>query len=114
MTALQQMVAGGHEVDAVSPTDLELTSVWPNYMDGTVLSTVQFTAGSCYACSDSAWSAYTVSTQVVLPEVSIWFEASRGLPAPVLGLLEGQIGGATVIDSVLRSKLLAEFGAAEL
>ena len=43
--------------------DLDLTAVLPSYgTDASLELGLQFTAATCYACSDGAWSSYTKST----------------------------------------------------
>jgi hypothetical protein len=51
-----------------SELEVELTEIVPNYGHDAQLSlAMQFTAPSCYACSDGAWSSYSKSTKRVAP-----------------------------------------------
>ncbi len=47
-----------------APEKLELTMLAPRVSGQAVSMTYQFTMPSCYACSDGAWSSYTVSASV--------------------------------------------------
>jgi hypothetical protein len=48
--------------------DVELTAIVPSYdREGRLAIGMQFTAPSCYACSDGAWSSYSKSTAVAVP-----------------------------------------------
>jgi hypothetical protein len=64
--------------------DLDLTAVLPSYgTDASLELGLQFTAASCYACSDGAWSSYTKSTVEPLDDVPAplrpWVAAPSGV-----------------------------------
>jgi hypothetical protein len=78
--------------------EVELTAILPSYdREGRLAVGMQFTAPSCYACSDGAWSSYSKSTTVavpVLPEaLRAWATAPAGVRAFARAHPELAVGG---------------------
>lgn len=75
--------------DAWEDDEILLTAVTPQVVDGRLVASLQFTAGTCYACSDGAWDSYTTSVQVQAPRLPRDLEPHAHPPAVVLQALEG-------------------------
>jgi hypothetical protein len=78
--------------------DVDLTELLPAYgPDATLGLSLQFTAGTCYACSDGAWSSYSASMRepvAALPgDLAAWASAPDGVRAFALQHPELAIGG---------------------
>jgi hypothetical protein len=78
--------------------EVELTELVPTYGQEAQLSlAMQFTAPSCYACSDGAWSSYSKSTKRVAPMIPdalrAWAVAPDGVRAFARAHPELAVGG---------------------
>jgi hypothetical protein len=78
--------------------EVELTEIVPTYGQDAQLSLgMQFTAPSCYACSDGAWSSYSKSTRRVAPIIPdalrAWAVAPDGVRAFARAHPELTVGG---------------------
>jgi hypothetical protein len=72
-----------------SPPSVELTAIVPSYdHDGLLQVGLQFTTDTCYACSDGAWSSYTKSSTVALPEPPVALRPWASPPPGVSAFLE--------------------------
>jgi hypothetical protein len=63
--------------------EMDLTAVWPRWVNGSLQFKYQFTGWTCYACTDGRWGAYTVSgraSTAQLPPRSVGY---RTAPHPV-------------------------------
>jgi hypothetical protein len=78
--------------------EVELTEIVPTYGQEAQLSlAMQFTAPSCYACSDGAWSSYSKSTKRLAPIIPdalrAWAVAPEGVRAFARAHPELSLGG---------------------
>lgn len=78
--------------------EVELTEIVPTYGQEAQLSlAMQFTAPSCYACSDGAWSSYSKSTKRLAPIIPdalrAWAVAPDGVRAFARAHPELAVGG---------------------
>jgi hypothetical protein len=78
--------------------EVDLTAIVASYdREARLAVGMQFTAPSCYACSDGAWSSYSKSTTLpapVVPEaLRAWALAPAGVQAFAHGHPELGIGG---------------------
>jgi hypothetical protein len=78
--------------------EVELTELVPTYGQEAQLSlAMQFTAPSCYACSDGAWSSYSKSTRRAAPMIPdalrAWAVAPDGVQAFARAHPELAVGG---------------------
>jgi hypothetical protein len=78
--------------------EVDLTAIVPSYdREGHLAVGMQFTAPSCYACSDGAWSSYSKSTTLAAPAVPdalrTWTMAPTGVRVFAHAHPELAIGG---------------------
>jgi hypothetical protein len=85
--------------------ETDLTEIVPAYAgpDGSLSVSLQFTAASCYACSDGAWSSYTKSTLQPLATLPAWLRPWATPPESVRAFLrehpELAIGGWSTLPA---------------
>jgi hypothetical protein len=85
--------------------ETDLTEIVPAYAgpDGSLSVSLQFTAASCYACSDGAWSSYTKSTQQPLATLPGWLRPWATPPESVRAFLRAHpelaIGGWSTLPA---------------
>jgi hypothetical protein len=78
--------------------EVELTEIVPTYgQEAQLALAMQFTAPTCYACSDGAWSSYSKSTKRALPMIPdalrAWTVAPDGVRAFARAHPELTVGG---------------------
>lgn len=106
--------------DAWEGDEISLTAVYPRLGDGRLTASLQFTAGTCYACSDGAWDSYTTSVQVQAPRLPSALEPHASPPRVVqralAGLEQGRGFGWSEVpaDGPLRREVQRALGSADV
>jgi hypothetical protein len=73
--------------------EVDLTAIVPSYdREGRLVVGMQFTAPSCYACSDGAWSSYSKSTTLAAPVVPDALRTWATAPTGVRGFAHAHPG----------------------
>ncbi len=75
--------------DAWEDGEISLTAVYPRMVEGRLTASLQFTADTCYACSDGAWHSYTTSAEVTAPRLPASMTPHARPPAVVVRALAG-------------------------
>lgn len=73
-------------------SEVQLTQTLVDWRAGSLAVQYQFTAGTCYACSDGAWSSYTKSVALDAPGLPRALAAHREVPMAVKTFLEKNPG----------------------